>query len=155
MFLSILQSKGDKDRLVYMPDDLTLMCRDYYDYISNECPYSPWFFPGLNPDVPLSRSSRHAKFKQFWEQTPYAKMCNKYPTIHSLRYTFVVDKMNEWMLSGIELGAMLPYLGRYLGHARIDDTLYYYHLVERAFKTVREKDTRAQTIIPEAKPYEE
>jgi integrase len=153
--LKILHSKGDKDRLVYMADDLTAMCRDYYAYIQKECPESPWFFPGKNPDNPFAHCTFPVKFKWFWEQTPYAKMCNKYPTIHSLRYTFVIDKMNEWMLSGIELGSMLPYLSRYLGHITVNDTLYYYHLVDRAFKVIRQKDTRSQNVIPEVVPYEE
>lgn len=153
--LKVLHSKGDKDRLVYMADDLTAMCRNYYDYICKECPDSLWFFPGKNHDNPFARSAVHVNFKRYWERTPYAKLCNKYPTIHSLRYTFVIDKLNEWMLSGIELGAMLPYLSRQLGHVSVDETLYYYHLVDRAFKVIRQKDTRSQNIIPEVVPYEE
>jgi integrase len=153
--LTIVHSKGDKDRLVYMADDLTAMCRGYYGYIQKECLDSPWLFPGKNPENPFAHSTFPVNFKRFWEQTPYAKMCNKYPTIHSLRYTFVIDKINEWMLSGVTLGAMLPYLSRYLGHATINDTLYYYHLVDRAFEVIRQKDTRSKNIIPEAMPYEE
>ena len=153
--LKIVHSKGDKDRLVCMADDLTAMCRDYYDYIKKECPDSPWFFPGKNPENTFAHSTFPTNFRWLWEQTSYAKMCNKYPTIHSLRYTFVVDKINEWMLSGIKLEAMLPYLSRYLGHATVSDTLYYYYLVDRAFKVIRQKDNRSQNIIPEAVPYEE
>jgi integrase len=153
--LKILHSKGDKDRLVFMAGDLTEMCRDYYGYICKECPDSPWFFPGRNPANPFAHSTLPVNFKWYWERTPYAKMRNKYPTIHSLRYTFVIDKINEWMLSGVDLRSMLPYLSRYLGHATIDDTLYYYHLVLRAFQVVRQKDTRSQSIIPEVAPYEE
>ncbi len=153
--LTIVHSKGDKDRLVYMANDMTSMCRAYYDYIRKECPDSQWFFPGKNPTNPFGHSTPPTNFKRFWERTPYAKMCNKYPTIHSLRYTFVIDKMNEWMLSGVALGTMLPYLSRYLGHATVNDTLYYYHVVDRAFKVVRQKDTRSKTIIPEVMPYEE
>ena len=153
--LKILQSKGDKDRIVYMADDLTDMCRGYYHYLLKVCPDSPWFFPGKNPDNPFAHSTMPVNFKWFWEQTPYAKLCNKYPTTHSLRHTFVVDKMNEWMLAGVDFKTMLPYLSRYLGHATVNDTLYYYHLVDRAFKIVRQKDARSQGLIPEVLPYEE
>lgn len=34
-----------------------------------------------------------------------------------------------------------PYLSRYLGHKSPDETYYYYHLVEKAFDTIREKDS--------------
>ena len=126
-----------------------------YDYIRKECPKSPWFFPGKNPEKTFAHSTFPVNFKRYWERTPYAKGSNKYPTIHSLRHTFVVDRMNEWMLSGVNLRSMLPYLNRYLGHFTINDTLYYYHLVDKAFKVVRQKDTRSQNLIPEAMPYEE
>jgi len=50
---------------------------------------------------------------------------------------------------------MLPYLSRYLGHKSPDETYYYYHLVEKAFDTIREKDTVSGKVIPEVVPYEE
>lgn len=51
--------------------------------------------------------------------------------------------------------SMLPYLSRYLGHKSPDETYYYYHLVEKAFDTIREKDTVSGKVIPEVVPYEE
>lgn len=152
--LKILHSKGDKDRLVFLPDDLNRLCRDYYGYICMECPGSPWLFPGKEPDKPFAHCTFPVNFKRYWERTPYAKSCNKYPTIHSLRHTFVVDRINGWMLDGIELKPMLPYLSRYLGHSSVKDTLYYYHLVDKAFQVVRQKDGQMKNIIPEVTPYE-
>lgn len=58
------------------------------------------------------------------------------------------------MLDGIELKPMLPYLSRYLGHSSVKDTLYYYHLVDKAFQVVRQKDSQMKNIIPEVTPYE-
>ncbi len=71
-----------------------------------------------------------------------------------LRHTFVVTKMNEWMNEGIDFGAMMPYLSRYLGHASIDETHYYYHQVVSAFEIVRKRDCVAGRVIPEVVPYE-
>ena len=36
-----------------------------------------------------------------------------------------------------------------------DETYYYYHLVEKAFDTIREKDSVSGKVIPEVIPYEE
>lgn len=78
-----------------------------------------------------------------------------HPTVHSLRHTFVVMRMNQWMEEGIRLEAMMLYLRKYLGHASVNDTFYYYHQVESAFHIIREKDTVSQHVIPEVYDYEE
>lgn len=57
--------------------------------------------------------------------------------------------MNKWMEQGIELNGMMPYLSNYLGHTSVDDTFYYYHQIESAFKIVRSKDSASAIIIPE------
>ena len=153
--IRIIHSKGDKDRTVYLPDDLADMCRDYDSFIQKECPCSEWFFPGKDPCRPFAHSTFPVNFRRYWGQTPFSASSNRHPTIHSLRHTFVVDRMNDWMLNGVSLKAMLPYLSRYLGHSSVNDTLYYYHLVDKAFQVVRQKDRTIDAIIPEVTTYEE
>ena len=152
--LRIMQSKGDKDRLVYMADDLTELCRKYDEIISLYHPNRTWFFPGRDNGKPLHKTGICHKFKQFWEMTEHSKNCEKPPTVHSLRHAYVVDRMNQWMLDGVSLEAMMPYLSRYLGHSGINDTMYYYHQVREAFQIVRQKDYLSGQIIPEVTAYE-
>lgn len=52
------------------------------------------------------------------------------------------------------LTAMMPYLSKYLGHESVENTYYYYHQIESAFKIVRQKDQLSDCIIPEV-PDEE
>ncbi len=153
--LKIVQSKGNKDRLVYMAKDVTDLCRSYHKRILPILPNTEWFFPGRNPKQPIQKTSMDKKFKQFWNMTPFADTCYKNPTIHALRHTFVVNRVNEWMLEGISLNTMMPYLSRYLGHSSVEDTFYYYHQVDRAFQIVRKKDSLSNKVIPEVIPYEE
>jgi len=152
--LRVLHSKGDKDRLVYMADDLTELCRKYDAIASKHHPDRIWFFPGRDRGKPLHRSGICHKFKQYWEMTESSKICEKPPTVHSLRHAFVVDRINQWMLEGVSLEAMMPYLSRYLGHSGIKDTMYYYHQVRNAFQIVRQKDCLSGQIIPEVVIYE-
>lgn len=152
--LTITQSKGNKDRLVYMADDLTNLCGIYDEKISRHYENRLWFFPGLNAKKPLSKTGIDKKFRQFWEMTACSKHCDKAPTVHSLRHAFVVDRMNQWMLNGVSLEAMMPYLSRYLGHSGINDTMYYYHQVSAAFQIVKQKDCLSGQIIPEVIQYE-
>ena len=87
--------------------------------------------------------------------TSYADKVDKKSSVHSLRHTYVVTKMNDWMNEGKNFKAMMPYLSRYLGHTSIDETQYYYHQVVSAFKIVRKHDSVADRVIPEVVPYEE
>ena len=80
-------------------------------------------------------------------------MCNKKPTVHCLRHSFVVDRMNAWLDEGLSYDQMLPYLSRYLGHSGLNESLYYYHLNEDANRLIRRKDRTAGRVIPGVKKY--
>jgi integrase len=153
--IEVLQSKGNKDRLVYLHDDAVGMCRDYDEAMEKIAPEREWFFPGRRLDRPIRKTSVDKKFAEFWNRTPFADKVDKKPTVQSLRHTFVVDKMNEWMEKGLDTAVMMPYLSRYLGHASISETQYYYHSIEQAFPIVRTRDAAAQRIIPEVVIYED
>ncbi len=153
--LRIIHSKGNKDRLVYMADDVTELCSKYHTRMKSILGWSEWFFPGKVPEEHIQKTSMDKKFKQLWNMTPFSTSCDKTPTIHALRHTFVVNKMNEWMLEGISLNVMMPYLSRYLGHSTVKGTFYYYHQVDRAFQIVREKDKLSNKVIPEVTLYDE
>ena len=153
--IEILQSKGNKDRLVFLSDDVLAMCREYDEAMQNIVPDREWFFPGRYPDRAIRKTSVDKKFTVFWNKTPFAGKVDKKPTVQSLRHTFVVDKMNEWMETGVDTGVMMPYLSRYLGHSSISETQYYYHAIEQAFPIIRQRDAVARSIIPEVVIYEE
>jgi integrase/recombinase XerD len=153
--LSIYQSKGHKDRVVFMSGDMMQMCRNYDKLMQKRMPERQWFFPGRDESKPFSKTSIDKKFREFWNMTPYAGKIHKKPTVNSLRHTYVVTKMNDWMNEGQNFEAMMPYLSRYLGHSSIDETQYYYHQVVSAFDIVRNHDSVADRVIPEVVPYEE
>lgn len=110
---------------------------------------SKYLFPSSKPDRPFQVASINKKFKEFWAKTPYASDTDRYPTVHSLRYSFVVSRMNRWMENNENLIALMPYLSKYLGHSCVENTYYYYHQIESAFKIIRQKDDVSQKIIPE------
>ncbi|KKK60818.1 hypothetical protein LCGC14_3020570, partial [marine sediment metagenome] len=55
----------------------------------------------------------------------------------------------------IDIGVMMPYLSRYLGHSSIMETQYYFHTIEQAFPIIRRHDAVSDSIIPEVMRYEE
>jgi integrase len=153
--ITILQSKGDKDRLVFLSEDVRAMCRDYDEAMEKIVPGREWFFPGRCPERSIPKTSVDYKFASFWNKTPFASKVDKKPTVQSLRHTFVVNKMNEWMEAGVDIGVMMPYLSRYLGHSSIADTQYYFHAIAQAFPVIRRNDAVARRVIPEVVTYEE
>ncbi len=153
--LTILESKGNKDRLVYLPEDGIAVISEYKNSIEKEFPDSIWMFPGGNPEKPISSTGVESCFNRYWSRLPYAQGLQKHPTPHCLRHAFVVTRLNQWMADGIDTNKMLPYLSRYLGHSSPEETYYYYHLVEKAFDVIRDKDESSGRVIPEVIPYEE
>ena len=154
--LLIRISKGNKDRIVYLPDDLRILLIRYTKLLKEEyddC--SVWFFPAREMDNLLSVGLIDTRFNKAWNATSFAAVCPDKPTVHSLRHTFVVKRMNTWMEQRIPLRSMLPYLSKYLGHKSVEDTFYYYHQLDTAFRIVNNKDSRSKTIIPEVPAYED
>jgi len=150
--INIYDAKGNKDRIVYMAEDMAALLKQYLGSmdptISTE---NRWLFPGVNPDNHISSGALAIKFNEFWNETPYANTCEKRPTIHALRHTYVVLRMNIWMENDIDLNIMMPYLSRQLGHKSVQETFYYYHQVAEAFRAIHRKDTVAHSVLPKVR----
>jgi len=153
--ITIYNSKGNKDRTVFMSDDLTELCKKYFSYLCCALGSHPtWFFPGRDPAKPLVNTSVDRVFNKFWLMTPDAGHCNNKPTVHDLRFSFVTDRINEWALRGIDLNRMMPYLSRYLGHKGLQEIYYYYHNSKQLHDIIRMNDKTSGNVIPEVPDYE-
>ncbi len=150
--ITIRNGKNHKERLVYMAEDLRMLAEKYYAHLKDTLGHEPlWFFPGKNPQNPMPKTTIDMKFRQFWEMTADSKVCDKRPTPHCLRHAYVVNRMNQWILSGLDVNVMLPYLSKYLGHESPEESFYYYHMVADAFQIIRMKDITAPSVIPEVR----
>ena len=151
--ITVLNAKGNKDRLVYLTEDMNQLCAAYLDMMrQNYDPGLKWFFPGLDMGKPVAAATAGRAFNAFWKKTRFAGVTDKDPTVHSLRHTYVVKRVNLWMEQGLDMNVMMPYLSRYLGHKSVDETYYYYHYVQESARIIREKDTLAKKVIPEVRP---
>lgn len=152
--ITILHSKGYKDRVVCVTPDISGMIRKYHAYITAECPGETFVFPGAKTGKPINEVTVRAYFQRTLAMTSYASISNP-PTIKSFRHTFVVDRLNTWMENGENIEDKLPYLCRYLGHNSIHESLYYYHQVSEAFKIIHDRDKTSNIVIPEVYESEE
>ena len=100
-------------------------------------------------------STWQAEAALLWEgylaETASSKNCDKKPTPHCFRHTFVVNRINMWIERGMDLDVMLPYLSKYLGHTDPQETFYYYHIVSDAFRILKRKDKTSSGILPEVR----
>lgn len=148
--VTILDGKGNKDRLVYLSDDMRCLCREYWGYLKRTAGCVPaWFFPGRKITDAIGRSTVDAIFTLFWSKTSFADNCSIKPTVHDLRHSYVVRRINVWMEQGLDFDQMLPYLSKFLGHRTFNETYYYYHYAEEAAKTIHCMDSTACRVIPE------
>lgn len=150
--IEIHDGKGNKDRLVYISEDMKELCREYWEYMKRISSGSPgWFFPGQKLTGHICRSSVERTFHICWNRTSYAGKCSIDPTVHDLRHSYVVARINAWMEQGMDFDQMLPYLSKFLGHKTFNETYYYYHYAEEAAKTIHRMDKTACRVIPEVK----
>lgn len=149
--LRVIGSKGDKDRLVYMSDEVSGMVGRWASELRRGLGGDArWLFPGARPRKHINKTTFDSAFARFWGEATGGRHAGKAPTPHSLRHAFVTDRLTLWVRQGVDLDQMMPYLTRYLGHVGTDESLYYYHLVEQAMDAVRGSGDN----IPEAVPYE-
>lgn len=60
----------------------------------------------------------------------------------------------RWSEEGRDVHAMLPYLMRYMGHASLESTYYYIHLIPDYFPQYFALTASAEDLIPEVEDYE-
>ena len=145
----IHNAKGHKDRIISLSSDMSQLLERYLKYMKHL--ESEWMFPAVDLHYHLSSAALGDRFNRFWNKTAYAEKCNPKPTIHSMRHTFVVMRINNWIENGVDTAVMIPYLCRHLGHKSAEETFYYYHQVLDSLEIIRQNDTLSSTVLPEVR----
>ena len=156
----IRQSKGHKDRLVFMSGDLHEYCRSYDTVIGAHHPDRIAFFPNRTGGF-YSASTIDCWFNEVTTitgvKTTTAKIAGgglALPRVYDLRHAHVIENINRWARAGRNPEAMLAYLSIHLGHANPDDTWYYFHLASDFHPDLRElANTGIEPILPEVVRY--
>jgi integrase len=148
--ITVLQSKGDKDRDVYADPGFVELCRRYDTKMDEILPGREWFFPGQDPVEHFCGTAIEREFRKVWAKCTHSREIDKTPTVHSLRHGYVVECINKWIDEGKDVEAMMPYLSRQLGHASVDGTQYYYHACFASAMAARKLDATGDRIAAKA-----
>lgn len=136
--IKILESKGHKDRIVVMADDMLDLIRNFHEQASLHYPERSHFFynhfsGGMYSDVHMQKT-----FKMLSVSAGLGNEKRKLLGAYSLRHTFATHRLYQWIQEGEDIDACLAYLSEYMGHSNLSDTAYYIHLVAEFFPQMAE-----------------
>lgn len=127
--IKILESKGHKDRMVMLSDDMRKLCQKYDEKINLIYPNRIYFFHSNKSKGMFSEPWISRIFKEHLISVELDKVSGNTPRLYDLRHTFATHKLYEWIKNGKDINVCLPYLSEYMGHSVLSDTAYYIHLV--------------------------
>jgi integrase/recombinase XerD len=148
----IRESKGHKDRLVFLSADLHAYCRRYDAAISAHHRDRIPFFPNRAGAI------YHASSIDYWFHellnaagTAVVSAPGSPPRPYDLRHAHVIETINRWVRAGRDPEALVTYLSMHLGHTNPEDTWYYFHLAADFHPDLRAlANTGLEAILPEA-----
>lgn len=147
--LHIRGGKGGKDRQVPVSEPLRVRLAGYHAQVAGQPGRGEWFFPGT-AGQPLTLGNVYHNFRRFlWQAGISHGGPGHGPRVHDLRTTFAVNNLRCWFAQGRDVGALLPVLQTYLGHASIADTAYYLHLTAESYPDIT---TRVQQALGDIVP---
>jgi len=152
-YIDIVQSKGYKDRRLFLSDELTEYFIKYEKTISHCFPSTEYFFPspggGMYSSAPIS-----ANFRYIWHAAGLKRDGKVKPRAYDFRHHFACANIIRWSKEGLNIHAMLPYLMRFMGHSSLESTYYYLHLVPDYFPQYVLLASSTEGLIPEVEDYE-
>jgi integrase len=150
--IDIKESKG-RSRRIFISDELAEFFKQYDKQMVHIFPNRVYFFP-RNQCEPYSESFISLNFNRVWmEALPHFHSPIK-PRAFDFRHYFAYSNLNRWAEQGKDVNVMLAFLMRYMGHAHIQSTLYYFHFVPEYFGTFVQKARALESLMPEV-PHEE
>lgn len=145
----IRESKGHRDRIVVMSDDVNELCHEYIHKIEILIPGRKPFFPNHNGDF-LDKKSIGYVMNTIWKKSNPESAKRVRPKVYDFRHSFATHRLYKWMKEGKDLLVMLPYLSAYMGHASLSSTHYYIHLVPGMYESMAGVDySRFNDLLPE------
>ena len=148
---AMAQSKGRKDRVVHVADDLTAPCPGCLAWPRGlPGPRPDWFFPSRDPGRPLADTSAGRVFGRFRDATAFAPECSGKPVARDLRLGPMTDRADRRAPGGAGVEAMAPCPSRRVGHKDLQSTYHHVHTSEQLRDVIAKYDVTGSSAIPEA-----
>jgi len=148
----IENSKENRDRVVIMSDDMNTYVKQYLSVWELYHGENPYLFP--YHDKHLSKCQVRSFFNICWKNANPNITIDKLPKVrvYDLRHRFATENIMRWTEQNVNISTMLPYLKTYMGHANLNDTAYYVHLMpERISAYTSASWCELSNLIPEVR----
>lgn len=145
----IRESKYNKERIVYAPDDLLSLTQVYLQKINTVFPDSiALFVDRKGRQIP--KDSHQYLFELCRNGSGIRASGTRQPNMYSFRHSFATHRIYQWYKEGKDIGALLPGLSAYMGHSLFQNTLYYLHFLPELFSDMAGFDfEQFSEIVPE------
>ena len=148
----IENSKDNRDRIVIMSDNMNTYIKQYLSVWELHHGENLYLFP--YHDNHLSIHQMRNFFKICWKNANPNIPISNLPKVrvYDLRHRFATENIMRWTEQNVNISTMLPYLKTYMGHANLNDTAYYIHLMpERISAYTDAQWCELTNLIPEVK----
>ena len=148
--IAVRYSKGNRTRVLPVTGEVREMLA------ASDAAASEAFGPGreaffaCGPNRAPSKSAVAYTFGRVWEAAglPKEKSGAK-PRAYCFRHRFAYANIERWAREGRDVGAMLPYLAKYMGHACIESTCYYVHTSPDFMAGFADAARATDSVMPE------
>ena len=152
--LEIVESKGHKDRFVWLAEDVADLCRSYNEQVECIMPGRELFFPDSQDRI-YTKVWADKTFRIIRAKAGIVQAGEHPPRLYDFRHSFATHRLYQWMRDGKDVSAMLPFLSAYMGHEQLSDTYYYIHLVPGLLESMSgESYTAFAELLPEVEEDE-
>ena len=123
----IRHSKGDKDRIVPFSDEIAALLKCCDEFLEERFTNRQYFFVNTSGNR-ICGENVSEWLKHHWTCCFGSTSKDLRPTVQDLRHTFVVRCVDSWGCEErADFAVKFPLLSKYVGHASVQNTLYYYH----------------------------
>ena len=127
--LRLINTKGDKHRLVPMSASMTDILAKYCMYMGLWGKNTAWLFPSSKHDGHMSVEIVKSRFSSILAANEIRldgrKKHERGPCLHCLRHVFAFKSFTQAERNGRCFDDSIPYLSIYLGHESLDETSKY------------------------------
>ena len=147
--LGIRESKGPNQHFVALHDTMAELLRRYDRAIRILYPERVYFFPSPRGKH-LSKEWVGGNFRMIWDSVNTSRAI-----AYDLRHNYATSNINRWVGEGFGFFQKLVCLSKSMGHAALESTKYYAHLVPAVYDVLQELEgDMFDDIVPEV-PDEE
>lgn len=138
--ISILKSKGHKNRKLYIHSDVADLLKRYHIYFKSINSEREYFFHSAKKNGSIDPSHIRFAFNSALKNISTLDYNQKKPTVHGLRHLFAVNSMRKCIESEKEdFNCWIKYLSKYMGHSTSGETSQYLHIVSDLFPSYKSK----------------